>query len=79
VYLLVQFKANRSSGGTGFLGYRYPLEALTVATTLLAVSYVAWVDERPLAKKVFWVSVGIAFLLQVNWKLDLVPIERLVG
>jgi hypothetical protein len=37
------------------------------------------VDERPLAKKVFWVSVGIAFLLQVNWKLDLVPIERLVG
>ena len=38
VLLLIQFRANRYSGGSGFFSYRYPLETLTAATPLLAVS-----------------------------------------
>ena len=38
VLLLIQFRANRYSGGSGFFSYRYPLETLTAATPLLALS-----------------------------------------
>lgn len=39
LYLLLQYKANRFSGGTGFFGYRYPLEALVGLAPLLFLSY----------------------------------------
>lgn len=66
VYLLIQLKANRFSGGDGFLGYRYPLEALTAAGTFLVFAYVSWTRERPLMKNVFWLMVVVAVVLQVN-------------
>ena len=75
LYLLFQYKANRASGGTGFLGYRYPLEALTAASALLTLSYMHWVRDKPLVRRLFWGGVGIALLLQINWKLVLVPVE----
>lgn len=75
VYFLVHLKANRASGGGGFLGYRYPLEALTSAGVLLTLSYVNWVAQRPLARRLFWGGIGIAILLQINWKFVFVPIE----
>ncbi|NNC41124.1 MAG: hypothetical protein HKN95_10570, partial [Acidimicrobiia bacterium] len=53
VYLLVQYKANRFSGGGGFFTYRYPLEALTAAAPLLYLSYREWVAPRPRIGKAF--------------------------
>jgi len=55
VYLLIQWKANRYSGGGGFWGYRYPLEALAVAAPLLFLSYTEWVRKKAPAwvRKVF--------------------------
>ncbi len=44
-YLVVQFQANRLSGGEGFFGYRYPLEALTAAAPLLAIAAFAWIGQ----------------------------------
>lgn len=63
LYLLVQYKANRFSGGAGFLGYRYPLEALTAITPLLAFAYPHWVGARPSARTMFWVTVAASLLL----------------
>ncbi len=65
VYLLVQLKANRFSGGEGFVGYRYPLEALTAAAVVLFVSYQQWASRRTMLKWLFWVGVLIAMTLQV--------------
>ena len=65
IYLLVQLKANRFSGGEGFVGYRYPLEALTAAAVLLAISYQQWVSWRTMVKFMFWAGVVIAMTLQV--------------
>jgi hypothetical protein len=75
VYLLFQFKANRSSGGAGFVGYRYPLEALTAAGVLLALSYVHWVEERTFARRVFWAGVGVALLAQIHWRTVIAPVR----
>ena len=63
IYLLVLLKANRYSGGGGFLAYRYPLEALTAAAPLLFLSYAKWVAPRPRALRVFrWLAIlSIAF------------------
>jgi len=43
LYLVVQLKANRFSGGEFFFSYRYPLEAPTAAAPLLALAYAGWV------------------------------------
>lgn len=40
-YLLLQWKANRASGGTGFFPYRYPIEMLTAAAPLLGLVAIA--------------------------------------
>lgn len=53
VYLLVQLKANRYTGGAGFPAYRYPLEALTAAAPLLFLAYTKWVVVRPRALWLF--------------------------
>lgn len=39
LYLLVQWKANRYSGGAGFFAYRYPLEALVAAAPCLVLAH----------------------------------------
>ncbi len=75
VYLLVQFKANRSTGGAGFVGYRYPLEALTAAGAILTLSYVHWVKARPFARNLFWAGVVIALLPQIYWKTIFAPVR----
>jgi len=53
LYLLLQLKANRYSGGGGFAAYRYPLEALTAAAPLLLLAYTEWVAKRPRAARLF--------------------------
>lgn len=65
LYLLVQYKANRASGGD-FLGYRYPLEALTAAAPVLFLSYKEHLAKRPQLQRAFvWaavVSIGMQLL-----------------
>ncbi|MEM7287933.1 MAG: hypothetical protein AAF480_16395, partial [Actinomycetota bacterium] len=51
-YLAVQFQANRLSGGEGFFGYRYPLEALAASAPLLVVAAYAWVGEDDKRKRI---------------------------
>jgi alpha-1,2-mannosyltransferase len=64
VYLLVQYKANRFSGGSGFFGYRYPLEALAAAAPVLMLSYREWVASRPMAQRLFVALAAMAVALQ---------------
>jgi alpha-1,2-mannosyltransferase len=64
IYLLVQLKANRFTGGGGFFSYRYPLEALTAWAPLLVVAYERWAGRRPFAQKAFIVLVAYSVLLQ---------------
>ena len=40
LYLLVQYRANRFSGGSEFFGYRYPLEMLTAAAPVLYLAFI---------------------------------------
>lgn len=63
VYLLVQFKANRATGGD-FLGYRYPLEAMVAAAPLLFLSYRESVAERPALRRPFLLAVSVSVLIQ---------------
>jgi alpha-1,2-mannosyltransferase len=60
LYLLLQLKANRYSGGVGFWGYRYPLETLAAAAPLLLLSYTEWLRHRSdLLQRVFlWLIAG---------------------
>lgn len=67
LYLLIQLKANRYSGGDGFVGYRYPLEAMTAAGPLLALAYRHWTDGRRVAWLIFWGFVAIAMLRFILW------------
>jgi len=64
VYLLVQLRMNRFSGGHGFYGYRYPLEALTMAAPLLLRSWQEWVRPRRGAGAVFAALVAVSVYLQ---------------
>lgn len=66
LYLLIQFKANRFSGGDGFTGYRYPLEALTAVAMLLFLAYRWWVAKRPMMVRLFWACVGAAVVFQLT-------------
>jgi len=59
VYLLVQFKANRATGGL-FLGYRYPLEALMAAAPVLFLSYRERIANRPVLERAFVLAGAIA-------------------
>lgn len=67
LYLLIQLKANRYSGGDGFVGYRYPLEALTAWAPLLAISYPHWVRGRRVALILFWACVAVGLLRFFLW------------
>lgn len=64
VYFLVQFKANRFSGGLGFFSYRYPLEFLAAAAPLLALSYATWLQHRGTVRRVFFILLGYSILMQ---------------
>ena len=60
LYLLVQYKANRFSGGDGFVTYRYPLEAITAAAPLLLLSYTQWAADRPRMVRAFRILVYVS-------------------
>jgi hypothetical protein len=53
VYLLVQLKANRFTGGGGFFGYRYPIEPLAGASAVLYLAWADWVAPRSRWNKAF--------------------------
>jgi hypothetical protein len=74
VYFVFQLKANRFSGGSGFIGYRYPLEPLTAAAVLLAMSYPMWIAGRQTAKRLFWIAVVISLVPTIYWKAVVVPV-----
>lgn len=73
LYLLVQWKANRASGGLGFFPYRYPLEALTAAAPLLGLAgIVVWRARSRLASLALVITVSLAVMAQAigalgNW------------
>lgn len=72
-YLLLQWKANRASGGINFFPYRYPLEALAAAAPLLVLAAVRWWDGgRRIDRALLTAAVGFAFIGQllgaVGWK-----------
>lgn len=65
LYYAVQLYSNRFSGGSGFWGYRYPIEMLVAATPLLALAYFEWVAPRARAKRVFIVLLAISIALHL--------------
>jgi hypothetical protein len=74
VYLLLQYKANRYSGGFAFPTYRYPLEGITAMAPLLFLSYREWVASRPRAQLAF---LGLALLsaaMHLLGAIDLTPL-----
>ena len=64
LYLLIQWKANRFSGGNGFWAYRYPLETLAVCALL---GFAAWESLEPdsLARRLFRLGVAAAVAGQI--------------
>ena len=52
LYLLVQWKAENFSGGSGFIGYRYPLEALGAAAPALMMAW-KWISKRRITRVLF--------------------------
>ena len=60
LYLVIQFRTNRLTGGTSFFSYRYPLEALMAAGPLLAFSTWHWVQESPIGKKVLAATIALS-------------------
>lgn len=63
-YLLIQLASNRFSGGNGFTGYRYPIEAIVAAAPLLTLAYLEWVAKRPLAKRLLVVLIVLSVEIQ---------------
>lgn len=54
LYLLLQLKAEGFSGGSGFWGYRYPLETIAAAAPLLLLAYTQWLAKAsPLVRRAF--------------------------
>ncbi len=64
LYLAVQYSLNRFGGGSGFIGYRYPLEALIAFAPLLLLSYVNWVQGIRVRQVLFWCGVVAAVAFQ---------------
>ena len=55
VYLVIQFRANRVTGGDGFFSYRYPLEALMAAGPMLAYSTWLYLQDEGIRRRLFTV------------------------
>ena len=63
LYLLLQLKAEGYSGGSGFWGYRYPLEAVVAAAPLLLMSYTQWVARASQLFRKLFVGLLVASFL----------------
>jgi alpha-1,2-mannosyltransferase len=59
-YFMLQLAWNRFSGGSGFWGYRYPIEMLVAVTPLMTLSYVEWVRKRPVATRMLVVALAVS-------------------
>jgi hypothetical protein len=62
VYLLVQYKANRATGGD-FIGYRYPLEPLVAAAPVLFLAFREHVARRRPLRRPFALAVAVGVLV----------------
>ena len=60
VYLLVHLWLNRYSGGSGFFGYRYPLEPLVLWTPLLLQAWEARIRPDRARRCLFAVAVAVS-------------------
>lgn len=67
LYLLIQLKANRYSGGGGFVGYRYPLEPLVACGPLLAMAYPHWTRGSTVKRWGFWTLVVGSIVIFFLW------------
>ena len=67
VYMLVQLRANRFSGGDGHFAYRYPLEPLTASAPLLFLAFKSWVAQRPRMVRYFGFAVVLSAVPQLVW------------
>lgn len=63
-YLLMQWRANRFSGGAGHFAYRYPLETLVAAWPSLYLGYVKWVRGRRLVERLLWLGLALPLVGQ---------------
>jgi len=64
LYLLIQLKANRFSGGERFWSYRYPLETLTLLAPLLVLAWAQWTSQTRRRRAAFFALVSLAIGLQ---------------
>ena len=74
IYLLVQYKANRFSGGFGFFGYRYPLEALVGLAPLLYLSYLNSIKGRRILHAAFIVTVVMSIGIQAAGVVEIMTV-----
>jgi hypothetical protein len=73
LYLLLQYKANRYSGGVNYTTYRYPLEALVAAGPLLLYSYTSWVAKKASRVTLFVTAVAVSVVIHGLAAVDLPP------
>jgi hypothetical protein len=66
VYLSLQLRMARPSGGIGFAGYRTALEAVLLLTPLCLVAYLEAVRHRPVWRAACWVAVGIGIVVTAH-------------
>jgi len=64
LYLIVQLKANRFSGGDRFWSYRYPLESLTLMAPLLVLAWSDWASRTARRRAAFLALVWLAICFQ---------------
>lgn len=64
IYLLIQWRANRFSGGAGFFAYRYPMETLMVMAPSLYLGYCHWVRNRRLTEWMLRFALAISIAAQ---------------
>ena len=64
LYLLIQLRANRFSGGDGHFAYRYPLETLMAAGPLFVSGYSTWIRQRPVVRWALYLSISASVLFQ---------------
>ena len=62
LYLVVQFRSNRLTGGEGFFSYRYPLEALMAAGPMFAFATWQWIKDSPLRHRLVRVTIVISIV-----------------
>ena len=68
IYLLVQWKANRFSGGSQFVGYRYPLEAMAAVAPALMMGW-EWILHHKLARLALIVTTTYAVAMYAYFTL----------